>query len=117
MNAEEFYTEQVFKDGIQHSYISLMERYAEHKNNETLAELRETQTAYEGVRVLHIQAQKQADQQSTRIKQLEDALSSALRIKDIWLIADSNCPPEHLGEAKALQAMEAVFLEALKSKQ
>ena len=51
---------------------------------------------------------------SGKIKKLEDAVENALAIKDIWLIKEENCPPEHIGEAQALAGMETGFKQALK---
>ena len=47
-------------------------------------------------------------------KELTYAIEDAIRIKDLWLISDDNCPPEHREEAIALDSMEAKFIELLK---
>lgn len=47
------------------------------------------------------------------IKELKGAISNALSIKDLWLIPDKPCLPEHESEAKALTMMETTFKKVL----
>jgi len=46
---------------------------------------------------------------------LLDAVKRAVRIKDIWLIKERNCPPEHKGELIALNNMLLDLEQAIKA--
>lgn len=49
------------------------------------------------------------NRQDDRIKELENVIKRALRIKDIWLIDEKHVKPEHEGEADALAKMHMSF--------
>jgi hypothetical protein len=47
------------------------------------------------------------------MKEVVKVIQSALKIKDLWLIKEENCPPEHRGEMEALSRMEYSLISIL----
>ena len=48
-----------------------------------------------------------------QVEEFKKGITSALRIKDLWLISDKNCLLEHESEAQVLCKMRDTFLRLL----